>query len=205
VPVTYRGAPAGWRRAGRSGAPDRLAEVSAVGAVQGQNCCRPGVGVGIHPRGAASVFQRPEHRHRPGNLTGAATEGSSQRRFKSVRFCTLSAMTPRGRPDGSTRRSSPPVRAATSTPCQEVRPAADPQDGAVTADLCSSRHQMAGANVVSASASTIRRTWPKETVRAAANRRKWLAMVALKDDQGRRSTQQTVNSLVNCKSGGYIA
>src|SRR3954466_8454098 len=35
-------------------------------------------------------------------------------------------------------------------------------------DLCSSRHQMGGANVVSASASTIRRTWPKETVRAAA-------------------------------------
>src|SRR3954447_3225888 len=71
----------------------------------------------------------------------------------------------------------------------------------VFADLCSSRHQMAGATVVSASASTIRRTWPKETVRAAANRRKWLAMVALQNDQGRRSTQPTVDSRLNCKSG----
>src|SRR4051812_7328056 len=39
-------------------------------------------------------------------------------------------------------------------------------------DLCSSRHQMAGAKVVSTSASTIRRTWPREIVRAAADRRK---------------------------------
>ena len=37
-------------------------------------------------------------------------------------------------------------------------------------DLCSSRHQMAGAKVLSVFASTIRRTWPKETVRAAADR-----------------------------------
>src|SRR3954465_7411452 len=71
-------------------------------------------------------------------------------------------------------------------------------------DLCSSRHQMAGANVVSASASTIRRTWPKDRT-GGCGQAEMLSHGCLQNGQGRRSTQPTADSRPNCKSGGYIA
>src|SRR3954470_510794 len=71
-------------------------------------------------------------------------------------------------------------------------------------DLCSSRHQMAGANVVSASASTIRRTWPKDRT-GGCGQAEMLSHGCLQNGQGRRSPQPTADSRPNCKSGGYIA
>ena len=76
-----------------------------------------------------------------------------------------------------------------------LRMIADLQPGDVVvaekiAVLCSSRHQMVGANVVFASASTIRRAWPKEPygrLRKDGNVELWLPcrMVKVADRRSR--------------------
>jgi site-specific DNA recombinase len=74
------------------------------------------------------------------------------------------------------RRPRSPRSRAGEPNCRRLRPKdewiAIPVPAIIDPDLCSSRHQMAGAKVVSTSASTIRRAWPREIVRATADRRK---------------------------------